>query len=622
MLRGGQKVTDDITKHRDALRRVLDAEKHEDERITESLDSVATPSPTPTVAAAPERRAKTPCKFDCPEVVKDMFRNQPVTCADGKKYATICVARCAGATSCEQPQSNEPETQVAASKSLIATAPARQHVASAAEGVQQAVPCSKTEDTLCVELPKVNCFAFKKECPCTCANAQRTVVAAGGGKPHRRAAQSGARAQAQAGAAPRSAAKAAHISADPAGNAHNCDAHAPLYRMIDQNLEPFFKRGVIETQEENFASNERFFELFKEKRMSDQHDLVTIVQIVNNKLYCVPHDGRTYKYKSACYPSGANFNRIYFVLDLLNRTLAEFELPDSQFMISTNDVPMVDKFIFDKGAIPTMFCLGKSDREYDIIMPGQSFTSGSWGLTWPDWLSKKNQMALDEKYPWKTKKEVAFWRGHEQINLPMMLPLRLKASTETKKGPDAKLFDIDMVGGYVPGYKYADKVEMFDHAAYKYLVHLDGSTVSSRLMKLLAANSVVLKHESPWYEFFEAALIPGYHYIPFHWDGDLESGDRWDGAHQNLTAQVHWAMKNDAEARAIGARGREFALTHLNIPAVKCYIRRLMTKYAKLFKGGFKVHEKAEPFGAGTLFTEFANIMGNFKPGNWLKGKQ
>ena len=81
-------------------------------------------------------------------------------------------------------------------------------------------------------------------------------------------------------------------------------------------------------------------------------------------------------------------------------------------------------------------------------------------------------------------------------------------------------------------------------------------------------------------------------------------------------------MKNDAEARAIGTRGREFALKHLNIPAVKCYIKRLMTKYAKLFKGRFTVHEKAEPFSAGTLFTEFANIMGNFKPGNWLKGKQ
>ena len=102
----------------------------------------------------------------------------------------------------------------------------------------------------------------------------------------------------------------------------------------------------------------------------------------------------------------------------------------------------------------------------------------------------------------------------------------------------------------------------------------------------------------------------------------MESGDNWDGNHKNLTATVRWAMKNDAEARAIGTRGREFALKHLNIPAVKCYIKRLLTKYAKLFKGRFTVHEKAEPFGAGTLFTEFANIMGNFKPGNWLKGKQ
>ena len=41
--------------------------------------------------------------------------------------------------------------------------------------------------------------------------------------------------------------------------AHDCEKHAPLYAMIDENLEPFFERGITETQQENLASNERFF---------------------------------------------------------------------------------------------------------------------------------------------------------------------------------------------------------------------------------------------------------------------------------------------------------------------------------------------------------------------------
>ena len=47
--------------------------------------------------------------------------------------------------------------------------------------------------------------------------------------------------------------------------------------------------------------------------------------------------------------------------------------------------------------------------------------------------------------------------------------------------------------------------------------------------------------------------------IPFHWTGDMDAGEQWDGNHENLTAQVRWAISHDAEAKVIGARGRAFA---------------------------------------------------------------
>ena len=42
----------------------------------------------------------------------------------------------------------------------------------------------------------------------------------------------------------------------------------------------------------------------------------------------------------------------------------------------------------------------------------------------------------------------------------------------------------------------AERVPLREHANYRFLVHLDGYTASSRLQSLLATNSVVLKQDS------------------------------------------------------------------------------------------------------------------------------
>ena len=59
-------------------------------------------------------------------------------------------------------------------------------------------------------------------------------------------------------------------------------------------------------------------------------------------------------------------------------------------------------------------------------------------------------------------------------------------------------------------------IDMFEHAQYKYLVHLDGHSYSHRLVKLLATNSVVLKEETADLEYYYHLLEPYVHYLPFH----------------------------------------------------------------------------------------------------------
>jgi hypothetical protein len=41
-----------------------------------------------------------------------------------------------------------------------------------------------------------------------------------------------------------------------------------------------------------------------------------------------------------------------------------------------------------------------------------------------------------------------------------------------------------------------------DHARYRYLLNLDGSSASFRLAQLLVVNSLVLKQTSPYIEYF------------------------------------------------------------------------------------------------------------------------
>jgi hypothetical protein len=43
---------------------------------------------------------------------------------------------------------------------------------------------------------------------------------------------------------------------------------------------------------------------------------------------------------------------------------------------------------------------------------------------------------------------------------------------------------------------------MKDHALYRYLLHMDGASASYRLALLLMTNSLVLKQESRYIEYF------------------------------------------------------------------------------------------------------------------------
>jgi hypothetical protein len=118
------------------------------------------------------------------------------------------------------------------------------------------------------------------------------------------------------------------------------------------------------------------------------------------------------------------------------------------------------------------------------------------------------------------------------------------------------------------------KIEFVDWPevlSYKYQAALDGVTCSfpATQWKLLSG-SVVFKQDSENIQFFYDEMIPWKHYIPVK--NDLS----------DVLEKIKWAKEHDEEARKIGERGREFALTHCMPEHIFLYCYKVLVKYASL----------------------------------------
>ncbi|KXZ41246.1 hypothetical protein GPECTOR_608g690 [Gonium pectorale] len=114
-------------------------------------------------------------------------------------------------------------------------------------------------------------------------------------------------------------------------------------------------------------------------------------------------------------------------------------------------------------------------------------------------------------------------------------------------------------------------VAMEEFAGYRYLLHVDGQGLSSRLEFLLTLGSLVLKEESGYVAYYHHLLRPYEHYVPVWKAG---SGP------EDILEAVDWARAHDAEAQRIAAAGQAFAARHLSAQARVCFWQRLFLSYA------------------------------------------
>jgi len=341
-----------------------------------------------------------------------------------------------------------------------------------------------------------------------------------------------------------------------------CESYGPLYKGIEQDLERWKDAGI---------SLELMDNTIKHHTTRDQRQKGFAAGFWEGKAYILDKPRLNVGHHAMLF-------MVY--MKALLYLEEHFEVPDVDFVISTIDRPLGLQINASAQDEPVLrFC--KTNSHADVLIPifhfhMKDFDGGLLAIA----------PKLNREYPWGSKKDVVFGRFSPYLRHfhPNDTAIRPRVGADGKdicdysnKGVTAcnvrthlaefakKHADLDIsTGGRIP---------MSKHSAYKYLVHVDGQGLSSRLDQLLPLNSVVFKEESGYRGFYHHLLEPEVHYLPF-----------WKDRADDILDVLQWAREHDADAKRIAAEAQKLALKFLNKHARACYWYKLLCALSRLLK--------------------------------------
>lgn len=171
---------------------------------------------------------------------------------------------------------------------------------------------------------------------------------------------------------------------------------------------------------------------------------------------------------------------------------------------------------------------------------------------------------IKDKMPFAQKKDVAIFRGKIAGK-----DIRLKFVEEYFGNPR---FDIGVIDMIKPEWK-ADKISIYDHLKYKYIMALEGNDVASNLKWIMSSNSIAVMPKptcETW--FMEGTLKPNYHYIEVKPDlSDLEE-------------RMDYYTSHPAEAEAIIRHAHEYVEQFKDKKREEIISLLVLDKYFKLLR--------------------------------------
>ncbi|XP_075932270.1 protein O-glucosyltransferase 3 [Anarhichas minor] len=247
--------------------------------------------------------------------------------------------------------------------------------------------------------------------------------------------------------------------------------------------------------------------------------------------------------------------------EMLLSLTRKVRVPDVEFFINVGDWPLETR---RADAVPVLSWCGSVDTR-DIVLPTYEVTHSTLetmrGVT-NDLLSIQGNTGP----PWMNKTDRAFFRGRDSREE------RLQLVSLSKKSPE--LLDAGITGWFFFRDREKDVgkaplVGFFDFFKYKYQVNVDGTVAAYRFPYLMLGNSLVLKQDSQYYEYFYGHLTAGTHYVSVQ--RNLS----------DLLDKIQWAKENDAEAQEIARAGQAVVRELLQPGRLYCYYYTVMHMYSE-----------------------------------------
>ncbi|CDJ64802.1 thioredoxin, putative [Eimeria necatrix] len=259
----------------------------------------------------------------------------------------------------------------------------------------------------------------------------------------------------------------------------------------------------------------------------------------------------------------------YFSDMVLHQLSATVKLPDVEFVMNVGDWPLVAKSWGDS-RVPVFSWCGSTDS-FDIVLPQWDVTRSTVlgnAASSPDLLASQGWGTRK----WNKRDPRAAFRGRDSN------PVRVQLAQLSSKHPD--LLDVAITSwendeNFEVEEQLGRKgsLQLQEFSKYKYILLLDGTVAAYRNPYLIASGSLLLKQESPYYEWYQKELSPWKHFVPF------------DGTGEDLLSKLQWAKEHDEEAQRIAANARDYARRHLLPERVLCFYYRALHAYASRQKG-------------------------------------
>ena len=373
---------------------------------------------------------------------------------------------------------------------------------------------------------------------------------------------------------PQQQADAAEQKSDDAGrDGDACAKHDVLYGNLFADLAPWIDQG-LRIHERQMRDVINTVGKHRGKWDSWVTDTLTPILIVDGNIYLTLGP-----------PTKDPTNYFWTVLQDLQQLARKVRLPDVELLLNFADTPVVFAPEHGRPTPPGMpvFSYCKQERFLDVLVPGY-YT--------PDRVCHEYRRQANARHPWRSKTRRAFARythfckrrqQKDEFGRPLPPCARsyyasLAATPTGQSRLDVKPLNV-VNDTSDPSLAFGQRLltkglplPMADHGAYAYLLDTDGFTSAYKLQQLLATNSLVLHHRSPWRAFYYRALQAYVHYVPL-----------WRSSSDDVLRVVDWLGAHDRLAERVAAAGQRFACEHLTLPARLCYWRKAIDEYAASF---------------------------------------